>query len=102
MSVRFPSATSRKRGPRMAVSRTKCITTKVTDEEYARLEELAGTQTMSEWVRTVLLDAPTTAIERVLLAELLALRTILLNLHFSLCRGEAVTTEAMQRLIDRA
>ena len=33
----------------MPVSRTKCISTKVTDEEYARLEALAGEQTISEW-----------------------------------------------------
>jgi hypothetical protein len=31
--------------------RTKCISTKVTDEEYATLERLAGDRTLSEWVR---------------------------------------------------
>jgi hypothetical protein len=36
------------------------------------------------------------------LAEVLALRTILLNLHFHLCSGAAVTAETMQRLIERA
>jgi len=41
--------------------RTKSIGTKVTEEEYARLEDLAGAagQSMSEWVRTILLDRKT-------------------------------------------
>ena len=37
-----------------------------------------------------------------LLAEVLAPRTILLNLHFHLCSGTTVTAETMQRLIERA
>jgi hypothetical protein len=86
----------------MAVLRTKCISTKVTDEEYARLEALAGEQTISEWVRAVLLRAAAPSAEPVLLAELLALRAILLNLHFAVCSGETVTAETMRRLIDRA
>jgi hypothetical protein len=44
--------------------RTKSISTKVTDEEYAQFEALAGEQTV--------------------LAEVLALRTILLNTHFAI------------------
>ena len=86
----------------MAGLRTRCISTKVTDAEYARLEVLAGEQTISEWVRGVLLKAATPSAESVLLAELLALRTILLNLHFAVCSGEPVTPETMRRLIDRA
>ena len=86
----------------MALQRTKSIGTKVTDEEYARLEALAGDQTISEWVRGVLLEAATPSPEPVLLAELLALRTILLNLHFTMCRGEPVTADTMRRLIERA
>ena len=86
----------------MPVSRTKCISTKVTDEEYARLEALAGEQTISEWVRSVLLKAAEPCAEPVLLAELLALRAILLNLHFAVCSGEPVTADMMRRLIDRA
>jgi hypothetical protein len=86
----------------MPVLRTKCISTKVTDEEYARLEALAGEQTMSEWVRAVLLKAAASSTESVLLGELLALRAILLNLHFAVCAGEPVTAETMRRLIERA
>jgi hypothetical protein len=86
----------------MPVVRTKCISTKVTDEEYARFEALAGQQTMSAWMRSVLLCASTPPPEPVLLAEILALRTIILNLHVRLCRGEPVTDEAMERVIDHA
>ena len=86
----------------MATPRTKSIGTKVTDEEYARLEALAGEQTISEWARAVLLRASTPNTEAVLLAEVLALRTILLNLHFAICSGEPVTAESMRQLIDRA
>lgn len=87
----------------MASRRTKSIGTKVTDEEYARIEALAGEQTISEWARAALLKAvepqPT---DSIVLAELLALRTILLNLHFTVCSGAPVTSETIQRLIERA
>jgi hypothetical protein len=36
-------------------NRTKSIGTKVTEEEYARLQTLAGEVSLSEWVRDVLL-----------------------------------------------
>ena len=87
----------------MASRRTKSIGTKVTPEEYARIEALAGEQTISEWARSALLKAadPPEA-GAIVLAELLALRTILLNLHFHLCSGTPVTADTMQRLIERA
>lgn len=87
----------------MPALRTKSVSTKVTDEEYARLEALAGEQTISEWAREVLLKAtqPNPA-EHATLAEVLALRTILLNLHFALAQGETLTAEELQKLIDRA
>ena len=37
-----------------------------------------------------------------LLAEVLALRTIVLNLQFAVASGEPMTSDAMKRLIDRA
>lgn len=86
----------------MASRRTKSIGTKVTVEEYARIQALAGEQPVSEWVRTVVLKAAEAQTDSVVLAELLALRTILLNLHFNVCSGVPVTAESMQRLIERA
>ena len=87
----------------MASRRTKSIGTKVTPEEYERIQTLAGEQPVSEWVRGALLKAadPPSA-DATVLAEVLAPRTILLNLHFHLCSGTTVTAEAMQRLIERA
>ncbi len=83
--------------------RTKSISTKVTDEEYAQFEVLAGEQTVSEWVRDVLLKATKpNAGEQTMLAEVLALRTILLNIHFAVSHGQTLTVEEMQQLIERA
>jgi hypothetical protein len=84
------------------------VGTKVSDAEYAALEARARASnlTLSEWVRDVLLASPpeagAEADSQVVLAELLALRTILMNLLFSISRGEAMTPEQMQALIERA
>jgi hypothetical protein len=88
--------------------RTKSIGTKVSDEEYAQLEKLAQAhgQTLGEWCRDVMLEhvdgRKPSVIEETLLAEVLALRTILLNLHFTVAKGEAITAEGMQEIIERA
>ena len=88
----------------MATARTKCISTKVTTDEYVLFAKLARGQTVSEWARGVLGAAASTApsLEHIVLAEVVALRTILLNLHFALASGQTLTTETMQQLIDRA
>src|ERR1022692_4715967 len=88
----------------MASRRTKSISGKLTEAEHRRIVACAGERTLSEWVRTVVLAAaaPPTREESTLflvLAELLALRIILLNLPFASSRGEPPTAEAMQRLI---
>ena len=88
--------------------RTKSIGTKVSDEEYAQLEKLAQEhgQTLGEWCRDVMLEhvdgRKPSVIEETLLSEVLALRTILLNLHFTVAMGETITAEGMQAIIDRA
>ena len=68
------------------VFRRKSIGTKVSEEEYAKLEALAGGRAMSEWVREVLLreldGRQARPAEETLLAEVLALRTILLNAFY--------------------
>src|SRR5258708_16348955 len=82
--------------------RTKSISTKVTDEEYAQFEASAGEQTISEWAREVLLKATKpNAGEQTMLAEVLALRTILLNVHFAVSQGQTLTAEEMRQLIER-
>ena len=87
----------------MATLRTKSVSTKVTEEEYAKFEVLAGEQTISEWARDVLSRAakPHTC-EQTILAEVLALRTALLNLFFKLANAERITADEMQQLIERA
>src|SRR5712664_3019352 len=83
--------------------RSKSISTKVTDEEYAQFEALAGEQTISEWARDVLLKvAKPNGRDQIVLAEILALRTILLNMHFAVSQGRTLTAEEMQQLIERA
>jgi hypothetical protein len=86
----------------MPIRRTKCLSTKLTDQEYTSLVGRAAGRRLSEWARDVLLADPAAGIDRVILAELLALRTILLNLHFAVARGEPVTGDAMERLIELA
>lgn len=87
----------------MPALRTKSVSTKVTDEEYAQFEALAGEQTISEWARDVLFKATKpNAGEQTVLAEVLALRTILLNIHFAISQGQTLTVEEMQQLIERA
>lgn len=87
-----------------AVLRTKSVTTKVTEREYARLEELAGASdvNLSEWVRGRLLRADPLGGEGDVLGELLALRMILINLLFSLGKGEPMGLQAMKELIEKA
>jgi hypothetical protein len=83
--------------------RSKSISTKVTEEEYAQFEALAGDQTISEWTRDALLKAakPSPA-EQTIVAELLALRTILMNILFSIANREQLTSKAMDDVIKHA
>ncbi|MEG9436374.1 hypothetical protein JAO29_09375 [Edaphobacter sp. HDX4] len=84
--------------------RNKSVGTKVTEAEFATLEIQARARklTLSEWVRAELLEPKQSRDDDVLLAEVLALRTIMINLLFSLAKGERLTTEAMKELIERA
>ncbi|MGC2832207.1 MAG: hypothetical protein WB994_21405 [Candidatus Acidiferrum sp.] len=87
----------------MPTQRTKSISSKVTEEEYAQFEALAGDQTISEWARETLLKAakPSPA-DQTIVAELLALRMILLNILFSIANRETLTGTAMDDIIKRA
>jgi|SRR6266702_6178949 len=84
--------------------RNKSVGTKVTEAEFAALEIQARARklTLSEWVRAELLEPKQSRGDDVLLEEVLALRTILINLLFSLAKCERLTTEAMKELIERA
>jgi hypothetical protein len=91
--------------------RTKSVGFKVSDDEYAQLERGAQADgaTVGEWCRTVVLThspapVPTaeTMTSEALMAELVALRSIVLTVVYQLARGERPSEDAMQRLIDRA
>lgn len=88
--------------------RTRSVGTKVTEEEYAQLENcaLGSRLSISEWCRTVLLEkaegAKPSDADQAVLAEVLALRTILLNLHFAVAKGEGISADEMQAIIERA
>jgi hypothetical protein len=91
----------------MTIPRTKCLSTRLSDEEYAELERAAGEQTLATWARDALVAAARSAaasvpVNTALLAELVALRTVLLNLQYAQAVGDAVTPERLQQLIARA
>jgi len=101
--------------------RTKTLGTKVSEEEFAQLEAAASERglTLSEWCRETLLGSVNGQGEKsaadlspvmasaiasasgtgqaTLMAELVALRAILLNVLFKLANGQTVTAEEMQR-----
>jgi len=87
----------------MATQRTKSISTKVTEVDYDAIVRRADPQTVSAWARGILVGAAQPdPLQFLLLAELLALRTIVLNLNFALATSGPPSAEAMHSLIDRA
>jgi hypothetical protein len=91
--------------------RTKSVGTKVSEAEFALLEERArgAGMRLAEWVREVLLAAPVEGgphsgpdSGEIALAEVLALRSLLLNLHFRAAKGDPVDEAEMRGLIERA
>jgi hypothetical protein len=88
---------------RHATRRVRCVSAKLTEADYATCLERAGSRSLGEWAREVLLAAATRRpIEELLLAEVLALRMIVLTVQFALGAGETLTPDLMQRLVDRA
>ena len=99
-----------------SVRRTRSVGTKLSDEEYAQLESLAATQgvTPGECVRELVLAAfgkpvapgkpaaEATLAEQTVLSEVLAVRTILINLIYDLAAGHAIEPERMRELIAKA
>jgi len=86
--------------------RTKSVGTKVSETEFTMLEERARSSglTLSEWVREVLLAVPVEsgaeAGSEVVLAELLALRSLFLNVSFRAGK-EPLTETELRSLIER-
>ena len=91
--------------------RNRTVGSKVTESEYARLAAIAERKgvTLGEWCREVLLattndsqEVTATTAEQALLAEVVALRTILLNALYKLAPQEYLTDRDLDRLIERA
>jgi hypothetical protein len=79
----------------------------MTEAEYERLNATAEERgvTLGEWCRELLLQhtngtKPVAAEE--VLAEVISLRTILLNAFYKLAQGDHLTADEMQRLIEHA
>jgi len=92
-------------GNPFAEHRTQTISTRVTEEEYKDLEAIAQAKgvTMSEWVREVLLNQRGSADGGdVILAELMALRVIVINIVSAQAQGQTMTREKITELIRAA
>lgn len=83
--------------------RTKSVGTKLTEDEYAALEARADGRRLSEFAREILLTATRQQIDaELVLAELFAVRTILVNVLFAIASGKVPSKDDMQELIDQA
>ncbi len=88
--------------------RSKSVTTKITETEYERIVQMAGAsnRNVSEWMRECLFrefgQSTSAAEHEVLLAEVLALRAIILNLSFRTNAGEKLNQQDVLDLIRRA
>jgi hypothetical protein len=88
--------------------RPRSLGTKLTEVEYARVEAAAlkAGVGLSEWCRRAVLEFAerdgSLPAEKVVLAELLSLRSVLLSVVFQMSKGQAVSEEEMRRLIERA
>ena len=87
----------------MATRRTRSVSTKVTEQEYQQFAQLAGPQTISAWARSTLqkgVDTDPTPVAVV--AELIAVRKIVLSLLFALARDSNPTEAMIYGFIDDA
>lgn len=87
--------------------RSKSVGTKVSELQFATLMQRANAQnlTISEWARDVLLSATEANINpaiTVLLAELIATRTILINLNYAIANSESLDADALRNLLAKA
>jgi hypothetical protein len=88
--------------------RGRSLGTKLSEVEYARVEGAAfkAGVGLSEWCRRGVLEFAERDVsqpaERIVLAELLSLRSVLLSVVFQMSKGQPVSEEEMRRLIERA
>lgn len=84
-------------------NRNKAISTKLSDEEFARLEAFVTVKgrNMGEWMRDVLLGQ-LNPVQEIILVELLGLRDILINLFHAHSRGAELTVEYIEEIMAQA
>ena len=88
--------------------RPRSLGTKLTEVEYARVETAAlkAGVGLSEWCRRAVLEFAERDVsqpaEKVVLAEVVSLRSVLLSVVFQMSRGQTVSEDEMRRLIERA
>jgi hypothetical protein len=88
--------------------RSKSVTTKITEPEYERIVQMAGAsnRNISEWLRECLFrefgQSTSTAEHEVILAEVLALRSIIMTLSYQTNAGEKLSEQDMNDLIRRS
>jgi hypothetical protein len=95
---------SRKRTALNTASRkTKSLTTRLTQDEHARLSSLlVGKKTVSELAREVLLRAAPPPMETRVIAEVLALRKVVVNVVSRLALKQPITEAWVQQLLETA
>ena len=87
------------------ILRTRTVSTRVTEEEFARFEARAcgSGVNLGKWVREELLERlkPEEVVgNEILLAEMMALRTIVINLPVAQAQGQPISQEKIQELVD--
>jgi hypothetical protein len=88
--------------------RARSLGTKLSEVEYTRVEAAAlkAGVGLSEWCRRAVLEVAdrdgSQPAEKVVLAEVLSLRSVLLSVVFQMTKGQPVSEEEMRRLIERA
>ena len=86
----------------MAAWRTKVLSIRLTTDEWAAIAHAAAGQSLSTWTRATLLRAVAAPpADQILLAEILAVRTLVLHVQMAVNNGEALTTEHLERLMVR-
>jgi hypothetical protein len=98
----IPPAVSASRSPENF--RARSIATRLTEAEFAEVEAAAGraVKKTAEWLREAALtqarSAPAVQTDPILLAELLAMRTLLLNLFSAASKGP-LTDESLRKML---
>jgi hypothetical protein len=86
----------------MITLRTKGLTTKFTGEEWAAIARAAVGQPVAAWARDTLLGAASRpSVDQILLAEILAVRTLVLHIQLATHHADPLTPDSIRHLMAR-